>query len=306
MLEYYLWKDNKIVELDEEGFKSSTWIHAINPSLDEINFLSKKLKINPKIMEYSRLKSVGIYNDCMAFPISFINAENSLEHITIMLNKDYMVTISESKLNLADFNYHAPLETKYANINCFFYIIINMLDILNGDINRLSNQIDKSAKLLFNYKNKRPPKMDTLMKTNFHVGNNAKLLALAQDSLNSFRLALDFLKSAISEDLAAKIIITYIEKEVVALMELTNSFMDSSNFLQNAAIGYINLNQNDVISKVGKIALMLAPPTLTLNFYSVVISHFTGPITGFKTLLLCGSMVLSSYIMHLYLRNTKA
>ena len=111
---------------------------------------------------------------------------------------------------------------------------------------------------------------------------NAKLdegieqLARLEDSSGKIRLCLmdtqrsiSFIKRHLRADTERRATCTEIQHDIDTLMSHTTFLFDKINFLMDAAQGFINIEQNQIIKIFSIAAVVFLPPTLVASLYGM-------------------------------------
>lgn len=107
------------------------------------------------------------------------------------------------------------------------------------------------------------------------IGQYSDLASKLRESLHSFARAIPFLEQAargwLHPDLPPRL--QAIERDVAALNEQSLFLTAKTDFLLNATLGLINIEQNTIIKIFSVVAVIFMPPTLVASIYGMNFDH---------------------------------
>lgn len=259
------------------------WLDVYSPSKEEETLLEKTLKIDIPTREEIREIELSnrFYTDnsaiYMTANVLSKEGENKYKNnsVTLIYMSDKLITVHYIGENtftsfiaqlakLDPENYHAMhltmelLNSKVARLADTLEYIGNSLDEFSQNIFQ-SNIIDK-----------------TLPRTDYKrllqdIGSNGDLSTKIGESLMSFNLLITYLEQTLSSklDVELKSKLSLLEKDVKALNNHGNFISNKVNFLLEATLGMITLEQNDIIKIFSIAAVMFLPPTLIASIYGM-------------------------------------
>jgi magnesium transporter len=139
------------------------------------------------------------------------------------------------------------------------------------------------------------------------IGQNGDLLTMVRESLVSINRVLTYHTSVEQDDKRitkeAKARTKVLYRDVVALTDQATFLSNKINFLLDATLGLINLQQNQIIKIFSVAAVVFLPPTLVASIYGM--NFDTMPelkwMLGYPWAL--GLMVLSAVLPYLYFKR---
>ena len=137
------------------------------------------------------------------------------------------------------------------------------------------------------------------------IGANGDLVSKARESLVSFQRLLMYVQQStnvsLSQDQRGRFKSSL--RDVQSLSDHATFLGSKIQFLLDAVLGLINLEQNNIIKIFSVAAVMLMPPTLVASIYGMNFHHMPEleQIWGYP-LALC-AMVISSVVPYLYFRR---
>jgi len=137
------------------------------------------------------------------------------------------------------------------------------------------------------------------------IGMNGDLISKARESLVSFQRLLTYVQQAsnvtLSKDQASRFKSTL--RDVQSLSDHASFLGGKIQFLLDAVLGLINLEQNNIIKIFSVVAVMFLPPTLIASIYGMNF-HFMPELDkhwGYPLALV--AMVASAVVPYLYFRR---
>jgi magnesium transporter len=178
-------------------------------------------------------------------------------------------------------------------------------------LERVQAELDAVSHTIFGRSNgagpqkKMPPGSGDLQAMIQKIGANGDLVSKARESLVSFQRLLMYVQQAngvtLSQDQRGRFTSTL--RDVQSLSDHATFLGNKIQFLLDAVLGLINLEQNNIIKIFSVAAVMLMPPTLVASVYGMNF-HFMPELEehwGYPMALL--AMVVSAVLPYLYFRR---
>ena len=278
MITIYLKQYNKIVRnadiklFDELGYDDILWIDMINPTLKEQkgveNFLEINLQSRQQVEEiesssnYSETENAIICNSNF-----FISTEDSfvIEPVSFIISEGVLVSVRTNELKT--FNEVAKrLQMSYKSFPTGYHLLISILEIridydadlvealarsiasLNKHIN-LSDSVDK----------------EVLRKINYTQENT---MLIRENIFDRQRILSGILRSErFPNDIYPKLGLMI--KDVNSLISHADFSSERLDYLQDTAIGLINIEQSNVTKIFTVASLFFLPPTTIASLYGM-------------------------------------
>src|SRR5262245_12635349 len=158
-------------------------------------------------------------------------------------------------------------------------LIEALIDRMADTLERVAADIDAISRSVFRHKsrNGRPSKSRDLAATIEQIGSNGDLLTKLRESLVSISRLLSYHSTVEAEDKRAlkevRARIKSLHRDALALSDQSNFLSNKTNFLLDATLGLINLEQNQIIKIFSIVAVVLMPPTLVASIYGMNFNH---------------------------------
>jgi magnesium transporter len=154
-----------------------------------------------------------------------------------------------------------------------------LIDRMADTLERVAADTDAISRSVFRHKsqNGRPSKQRDLAATIEQIGSNGDLLTKLRESLLSISRLLTYHSTVEGEDKRAlkevRARIKSLHRDTIALSDQSNFLSNKTNFLLDATLGLINLEQNQIIKIFSIVAVVLMPPTLVASIYGMNFAH---------------------------------
>lgn len=192
---------------------------------------------------------------------------------------------------------------------------IVMLELLEGMIDRLADlleaagdEIDLVSREVFRKKggnvSKNTRDLEGLIE---RVGRKAEMLSLVRESLVSIQRLSTYHQAVQAEKRKhgkeAKLRMKSIQRDVASLTDHSAFLSSKINFMLDATLGLINLQQNQIIKIFSVAAVVFLPPTLVASIYGM--NFEVMPELGFRFgyPLALGLMVVTAILPYLYFKR---
>jgi len=172
-------------------------------------------------------------------------------------------------------------------------------------LERVQSELDSVSLTIFPRAVGKPPSSRELHAMIEKIGVNGDLVSKARESLVSFQRLLMYVQQAtnvtLSQDQRSRFKSTL--RDVQSLSDHATFLGSKIQFLLDAVLGLINLEQNNIIKIFSVAAVMFLPPTLVASIYGMNF-HFMPELDkhwGYPAALL--AMVVSAVVPYIYFRR---
>ena len=136
------------------------------------------------------------------------------------------------------------------------------------------------------------------------VGQSGELIAKARESLASLARLLAFVQQAtdpLPQEVRAKL--RTLTKDVVAMSDHASFLGTNLNFILDATLGMVSIDQNNILKIFSVVTVFLLPPSVIAGIYGMNFEHipFLHERWGFSGAL--GLMVVSAVVPYLYFKR---
>jgi magnesium transporter len=297
----------------------AAWIDVFAPTKEEEIVLKQALDIaiptREEMLEIEISNRLYKENDAIYMTANMLSKGDSLEPssdaITLINAGDKLITIRYieagsfglfiSRLSkLSEKNYHA--------VNLTIELLDATIDRLADILERIGFSLDKYSQTIF-----RPQTSDaTSHKIDYkkllrEIGSNGDLCTKSSESLITLNLLIIYFGGAALSalDMEFKSKIALLEKDILALSNHVYFLSNKVNFLLDATLGLVNIEQNDIIKIFSIAAVMFLPPTLIASIYGMNF-HFIPELAwelGYPLAII--GMFLSAWLPYKFLKKRK-
>lgn len=295
-----------IAKLDELGFDDVLWIDLFSPAGEEKRavetFLNTTLQSRAQAEEiesssrYSESETTIFANTnfLMPGPESY-----SMEAVSFILCEGIIVTIRHVQLRSFS-DIQRKIQLNHRLYPTGYHVLVG---ILENRIDLDADMIELMAKEIARYSKKvsagEDVNEDLLLDIN-QLQENTMLVR--ENIVDKQRMISAILKSdKFPRDVYSKL--NVIIKDVASLINHTNFSFERLEYLQNTALGLINLEQNKIMKVFTFVSLLLMPPTLVASIYGMNVDL---PVIGGRwDFLLLMSVMLGTILCVLYIFRRK-
>lgn len=298
--------------------KDTAWIDIISPTSGEDNEVEDFLKIpipTREDMEQIEL-SARLYDEAGAeymtmLAVAQIHLDDPVKTpVTFILHRRTMVTVRyEEFLSFTQYLQKAKKRSGVMNnspqglmfdlIESFINRIADSLEQLGSDIDGISREVFRSKKISVNRKT------GMLQSAIRRIGAKGDLLSMLRESLASIsRLLLHHhVETPDNPNKIARSRINSLHKDVTSLADHAGFISNKINFLLDATLGLINLEQNQIIKIFSIAAVVFLPPTLVASVYGMNFKDMPELNWEFGYPMAIGLMILAGVIPLFYFKK---
>lgn len=274
-----------ITDQNQKLIKDAVWVDMLSPTKYEEdlieNSLGSEIPTRDEMVEIELSSRLYKENDTLFMTATMIahseSSEPMFDPVTFVLTPQQLVTI----------RYIDPLSFKYMNsyikkINPEQRDAVHLLlELLDLSIDRLADilelvgrRLDEYSKTIFQPQGNTDVKIDyqQLMQT---LGSTGDLHTKSRESLMSFSRLIAYLSQAYSSrfDNDVQQRLAVITKDIGSLTDHANFLSTKVNFLLDATLGMVNIEQNNIIKMFSVAAVIFLPPTLVASIYGMNFQH---------------------------------
>ena len=294
------------------------WIDLITPTPIEEQQVEKHLNLDvPTRDEMREIElSSRLYKDqgnlfMTASMVAHSNSGNpKLDAVTFLLTPTQLITIRY--IEPQAFQLFIAHLRKLEESHCDAALLL--IELLDATVDRLADvlelvthHLDEQSKAIF-----RPQVGNTAPKLDYRelllkIGANGDLNTKARESLISFNRLTTFYSQSMGTkiDNEGQIRLSTLSKDITALSDHANFISSKVNFLLDATLGMVNIEQNNIIKIFSVAAVIFLPPTLIASIYGM--NFHTMPELSWKWgyLFAISLMLISSWLPYTFFKRKK-
>ena len=326
MLRAYIRENDRLVATDIDTAAggpqvgAAVWYNLTDPTKAEDDFVESCLGIDiPTRAEMDDIEpSARLYNEDGAEFMTItalFNADSDepmKTPITFVLRNNQLVTVRYA--DPKPFMLFERLVTRPTN-NVYTSGEKVMLGLIEAIIDRLAqllettgDEIDLISREVFRNKTKNVTrKARDLQEIIERIGKKGDILTLARESLvsitrlSSFHQTMESGNTKSAKDLRQELKV--LQRDAAALSDHAAFLSNKINFLLDATLGLINLEQNQIIKIFSVAAVVFLPPTLVASVYGMNFDILPELHLGFGYPLALGLMVCSAILPYLFFKR---
>ena len=259
---HYLERQGTILKaLDNEtktSLKNALWIDLLSPSHSEEKTveqkIGRKIPTREEMIEIELSSRLYKTKDTLYMTVTMIAQSESttpkLEPITFVLTPDQLITI----------RYIEPLSFKLFTSRIQQLELTDrdatslLIELLDTSIDRLADILEHLGGHLEQHSKTIFQQDDTKLKLNYQqimnkIGASADLNTKARESLVTFNRLISFFGQALDPKTnnEASLRLTSLSKDISSLSDHANFLSSKINFLLDATLGMVNIEQNNII-----------------------------------------------------------
>ncbi len=297
------------------------WIDVLSPTPEEDSQVEKLLGISlPTREEMEEIEvSARLYQEDNAEFMTLVaviriqSEEPETSPITFVLKGNTLVTLRYAEPQ-AFINYLARAQ-KPGAVPCssgeliMLALIEALCDRLADALENVGRNIDGVSRSVFRRKPGEKPLSNTgdLQAVIERIGQDGDLLTKVRESLVSinrvltYHTTLDGNDKQRVKDARARSKVLY--RDVVALTDQATFLSNKINFLLDATLGLINLQQNQIIKIFSVAAVVFLPPTLVASIYGMNFKHMPELDWPLGYVWAIGLMIASAILPYYYFKR---
>jgi magnesium transporter len=296
---------------------TALWIDMLHPTGEEEHLVEQALGLDlPTREEMQEIEiSSRLYREdgglfMTATVLSRTETERPEAHpVTFVLTGERLVTIRYSEPRTFQ-AFAQRAQRRHSGYDAALPILVGLLEAVvdrAADIlERLGADVDAISLEIFEHRGEQPTKA-----RNFHdmlrrIGSKGDLNSKARESLVSIGRLAAFLAQGLDSakaDREAKSRVKTLGRDVHSLTDHASFLSTKINFLLDATLGMINIEQNAIIKTFSVAAVAFLPPTLIASIYGMNFAFMPELKWPFGYLFAVVLMVLSAVLPYLYFKR---
>ena len=263
----------------------AVWIDLLNPTDEEKAFVETRARVHiPSLEELSEIESssrLAVDQDAIYISLPAVaQAQTPDAHLSplgFVLTQRVLVTIRFSAFPSFDIVAErvSKNETVQGPVAVFMALLETMVDRGADALERLGDELDKVSRAVFRGDPSRPKHIArsnaALRRALTSVGSTGDRLTLARDALLGIGRIAPFLlslrKSWIVPEFEARL--DAMVKDVASLNDYEGHLSNKVQFLLDAILGFISIQQNDIFKVLTIVSVVGIPPTLVAGIYGM-------------------------------------
>lgn len=278
-------KPQNITIDNPQSINEALWIDLLNPSKEEENLAENILGLDIPTREEMREIELSsrLYkeNGAIFMTVTMVAKSDSeqpnTDAVTLILSGNKLVTI-----RYIEPHSFASIISRIGKLSLTCNAVDLLIEILDSSVDRLADILEKVSHGLDNYSQAifRPESNIPAEKPDYKhhlqaIAANGDLTTKVQESLITFNRLITFFGQIAYSDFDAQLQsrLTILAKDINSLSDYVNFLSTKVNFLLDATLGLVNIEQNNIIKIFSIAAVILLPPTLVASIYGMNFHH---------------------------------
>ena len=261
------------------------WIDLISPTNEEKAFVETRTSVRiPSVESLSEIKSssrLSVDHETIYLSVPAVaqggSADAYLSPVGFILKQSVLITIRFVPLSTFDIVAERSKggETAQSAVGVFVSLLEAMVDRGADVLERLGAELNKVSRSVFRGDPTQPRRVarsnNALRRALIAVGATGDRLALARDALLGIGRVAPFVlslrKGWIIPEFQARL--EAVVKDVVSLNDYEGHLSNKVQFLLDAILGFISVQQNDIFKVLTIVSVVGIPPTLVAGIYGM-------------------------------------
>jgi magnesium transporter len=297
--------------------KGAVWIDVIAPSkIEEIQVeecLGFEIPTRAEMVEIELSSRLYKDNGAIFMTATMIAQSDSVDPkfdpVTFVLTPERLITIRY--IEPQSFKLFTSQLHKLGLTHCDASTLL--VELLDATIDRLADilelvghRLDDYSKAIFRAPNDREERLNyqELMQ---QIGIDGDLNTKARESLVTFNRLITFFgqTSGSKIDNEGQLRLVTLSKDIAALSDHANFLSGKINFLLDATLGMVSIEQNNIIKIFSVAAVIFLPPTLIASIYGMNFKFMPELSWRWGYLSAIGLMLLSSWLPYKFFKHRK-
>jgi magnesium transporter len=262
------------------------WIDAFKPDANEAELLKRILGIDVPSLERmseiensSRLSTVGAHL-VLTMPMVYHDATGLMQSTPLgfVLGKDNVVTVRFKPIRACDRSQPADASGRRpltGGAGGFVAVLDAIVDLLADELEALTSELDKLSHIVFRHEDRRPRRdakgdgRDLRMVLR-DVGRAGAVTSRISETLLGISRIIPYVTAGadyFSPEARAKL--KSLGRDVSSLNDYERHQSDKIQFLLDATLGMINVDQNNIFKILTLVSVVGIPPTLIASMYGM-------------------------------------
>lgn len=325
MLRAYIREGDRLVPTDfdpasEAKLSGAAWYSLTDPTREEDKFVESCLGIDiPTRREMQDIEpSARLYSEEGAefMTITALVEDDAGQPvktpITFVLRNNQLVTVryaDPKPFRLYERLVSRPTTGEFSGERVMIGLLESFIDRLAQLLENTGDEIDQISREVFGNKVKKPTrKARDLQSLIERIGKKGDTLTLARESLVSITRLTSFHQTLGTADVKTtkelRQGLKTLQRDAAALSDHAAFLSAKINFLLDATLGLINLEQNQIIKIFSVAAVVFLPPTLVASIYGMNFTFMPELSWPFGYPFAIGLMILSAVVPYLFFKRS--
>ncbi len=308
-----------INEANFNRLKDALWIDVYEPTDDEMTWIETTLGImmptRAAMQEIEASSRLYMVHETLYMTATLIAGSTSSQpqddSVTFILTYDQLLTLRYIKPTTFELFTIKVLKEISPDISALV-LLIHLLEVA---IDRLADifemvgaNLEKFSRKIFNpsLSQAYTPSLNYALLM-LEIGQNANLSSKSRESLLTLNRLVSFLNQSSLVTLNGSTLahIDILVKDILSMTDYANFINNKINFLLDATLGLVNIEQNNIIKIFSVAAVIFLPPTLIASIYGMNFHEMPELDWKYGYIIATGMMLLSAIIPYQFFKRRK-
>jgi magnesium transporter len=261
----------------------ATWIDAQSPTPEEIAFLERSLGVKPpsrdRMSEIESTSRLYRLKDavCVTLPLPRREPDGTVaaHPLALIVTPKALLTVSYERLKPCEPQHLEALGVDRSHpsaVGATIALLEGIVDHLADELEFLTARLDERSHQIFTKRARGAPARGDMLKTLIpEIGHLREFSSLIEETLLTLSRAVPFLQSELVARLTpeTKARLDRIDRDAQSLTAHEGRMSDKLQFLLDASLGLIGIEQNDIFKVLTIVSVAGIPPTFFASMYGM-------------------------------------
>jgi magnesium transporter len=265
--------------------QGATWIDANGPTGDESAYLERAIGVTPPtLLQMSEIEtSSRLYRlrdaVCVTIPLPHREAEGAFaaHPLALMISPKTLLTVRYENLKPCEPEYLHAIGVDRAPgtpVGAAIAVLEAIVDHLADELELLTARLDQCSRQIFHINKAKPsatPRGDILKGIIPEIGRQREHSSLIEEALLTLSRTTPYLeselKTLVTPDIKTRL--DRLGRDVASLSSHEERLAEKMQFLLDASLGLIGVEQNDIFKVLTIVSVIGIPPTLIASMYGM-------------------------------------
>ncbi len=261
--------------------KKAIWIDLLSPTPEDEKLIESTVSLDVPTRDDMREIEISsrLYKENNALFMTasmLVNSESKkpfLDAVSFVLTKTQLVTIRYFELQTFTLFISRVNKKEINGVDAhtaLIFILETAIDRIADILERVGASIDTNSQVIFRQKTNLKSKIN-FQELLQEIGSNGDLCSKARESLVSFNRLASYFKQNEKQQLGehGELHLVALAADIQSLNDHVGYLSHQVNFLLNATLGMININQSNIIKIFSIAAVIFLPPTVVASIYGM-------------------------------------
>jgi magnesium transporter len=310
MIRSYILESGKM-KVVEEYRENALWYDFLNLGPHEKKELEKRFQL--MIPSQERMGKYGTSSIFKKGELLYLTIavlarmrpdQSALFPVTFILHPKFLITVRTSEPSPFDSYKKLLLQSDPSTLTpyvVFFGIVEAIFDRISELTEKIDLDVDTLSQEIFIARTKRRIQTKKLGEILARLGNKGDLNSKVSESARSVERLLNYCKLHKSEEKGQQIDI--LQQGIHSILDHLHFLADKINFLLDACLGYITIEQNNIIKIFTILTMLLLPPSLIATLYGMNFKYMPELSWRFGYPFALCLMVVSALLPYIYFKR---